>query len=147
MTPIDLIASQLDWADNNICNNIDFIPEDKMNWKPAPKAKSPLEIIAHMAKTLAMMTAGVSGQAKKDVPNVQTREEAKQLVSNMIENHVSVIKNLSDEQLNETAHLEIGDFPMQMAIGMPVIETINHHGQLTYIQTLLGDDESHLLLK
>ena len=147
MTPIDLIASQLDWANKNICHNIDFIPEDKFNWKPAPTSKSPLEIVKHMTGTLNMMTAGVTGEPKKDLPNVTNREESKQLINEMIQNHVSKIRGLSDAQMQETAHLEIGDFPMAMAVGMPVIECINHHGQFTYIETLLGDDESHLLLK
>ena len=147
MTPIDLIASYLDWANKNICHNLDFIPEDKMNWKPEPTAKSPLEIIEHMTGTLNMMTSGVSGQPKKELPDVTNRQQAKDLVNQMIQDHVTVIRGLSDAQMQETAHLAIGDFPMAVAVGMPVIETINHHGQLTYIETLLGDDESHLLLK
>ena len=147
MTPIDLIASQLDWANKNICNNIDFIPEDKFGWKPAPTSKSPLEIVKHMTGTLNMMTSGVTGEAKKELPNVATREESKQLINQMIQNHVAKIRALSDEQMQGTAHLEIGDFPMSQAVGLPVIECINHHGQFTYIETLLGDDESHLLLK
>ena len=147
MTPIDLIASQLDWANKNICNNIDFIPEDKFTWKPAPTAKSPLEIVKHMTSTLNMMTSGVTGEPKKELPAVATREESKQLINQMIQDHVTKIRGLSDAQMQETAHLEIGDFPMSMAVGMPVIECINHHGQFTYIETLMGDDESHLLLK
>ena len=147
MTPIDVIASQLDWANKNICNNLDFIPEDKFTWKPAPTAKSPLEIVEHMTETLNMMTSGVTGEPKKELPTVTTRAGAKQLISEMINDHVSKIRGLSDAQMQETAHLEIGDFPMSMAVGMPVIECINHHGQFTYIETLMGDNESHLLLK
>ncbi len=147
MTPIDLISAQLDWANKNICNNIDFIPEDKFNWKPAPTSKSPLEIVEHMTGTLNMMTSGIFDEPKQDLPAVSNREESKQLINQMIQNYVAKMRALSDEQMQATAHLEIGDFPMQMAVGMPVIECINHHGQFTYIETLLGDDESHLLLK
>ena len=147
MTPIDVIASQLDWANKNICNNIDFIPEDKFGWKPAPTAKSPLEIVKHMTGTLNMMTSGVTGEPKKELPPVTNRAESKQLINEMINDHVGKIRGFSDEKMKETAHLEIGDFPMGMAVGMPVIECINHHGQLTYIETLMGDNESHLLLK
>ena len=126
MTPIDLIASQLDWSNKNICHNLDFIPDDKMNWKPQPTAKSPLEIVTHMTDTLNMMTSGVSGEAKKNLPGVTNRDEAKALVNEMIQDHVTTIRGLSDAQMQQTAHLAIGDFPMQMAVGMPVIETINH---------------------
>ena len=147
MTPIELIAGQLNWANKNICNNIDFIPEDKMNWKPEPKAKSPLEIVEHMTGTLAMMTGGLKGEAAKELPTPGTRDEAKKLVSQVIQDHVAYIKTLSDEQLAGTTNFEnLGEFPTTMAAALPVIETINHHGQLTYIQTLMGDDESHLIL-
>ena len=147
MTPIDVIASQLDWAHKNILNNIDFIPEDKFDWKPAPTAKSPLEIVKHMTETLNMMTAGVFGEPKKELPEVTNRAQSKQLISEMIETYVTKMRALSDAQMQGTAHLEIGDFPMSAAVGLPVVECINHHGQFTYIETLLGDDESHLLLK
>lgn len=147
MTPTDIIANHLDWANKNICHNLDFIPDDKMDWKPEPKAKSPLEIVNHMNNTLAMMTAGVTGQPKASLPAVTSKSEAKAQIDQMIQNHIAAMRGLSDEQMKQTAHLEIGDFPMEAAVGMPVIECINHHGQLTYIQTLLGDDESHLLLK
>ena len=147
MTSVETVSALLDWANKNITNNLDFLPDDKLTWKPQPTSKSPLEIVNHMAGTLAMMTAGVTGEPKQDLPEATTRDEAKSLVSQVINTHVAAIKKLSDEQMKETAHLEIGDFPMGMAIAMPVIETVNHHGQLTYIETLLGDDESHLLLK
>ena len=65
MTPIELIAGQLGWANANICNNIDFIPDDKLNWKPAPTSKSPLEIVEHMTGTLNMMTSGLKGEPEK----------------------------------------------------------------------------------
>ena len=144
MTPIELICGQLDWANKNICNNIDFLPEDKMNWKPEPTAKSPLEIIHHMTDTLDMMTSAITGQKKTFTPATNGKE-AKRLVDQAISHHVSVIKALTPEQLEQTVELPIGEFPMTMAAALPVTETINHHGQLTYIQTLMGDDESHLV--
>ena len=147
MTPIELIAGQLDWANKNICNNIDFIPDDKMNWKPAPTSKSPLEIVEHMTGTLNTMTSGLKGEPEKNLQTATTKAEAKALINQMITDHVSYIKTLSDEQLaGTTTYEKLGEFPTIMAAGLPVIECINHHGQFTYVETLLGDDESHLIL-
>ena len=147
MTPIELIAGQLDWANKNICNNIDFMPDDKMDWKPEPTSKSPLEIVAHMTGTVNTMTSGLKGESPKELPKSATKAEAKQLVNQVIQDHVAFIKTLSDEQLAGKVELpKLGEFPMIMAAGLPVVECINHHGQLTYIETLLGDEESHLLL-
>lgn len=147
MTPIELIAGQLDWANKNICNNIDFIPDDKLAWKPEPTSKSPLEIVKHMTGTVNMMTSGIKGEAEKELPDVATKAEAKQLVNQVIQDHVAFIKTLSDEQLAGKVTVgQLGEFPMTMAAALPVIECVNHHGQFTYIETLLGDDESHLIL-
>ena len=147
MTPIDLTAALLDWANKNICNNIDFMPDDKMSWKPEPTSKSPYEIIGHMVNTVETMTTGIKGTDKRDLPTPTSKDQAKSLVNEVIQNHVSCIKSLSDEQLKGKVTLgPLGEFPMTMAAGLPVVECINHHGQLTYIETLLGDEESHLIL-
>ncbi len=145
MTPIELICAQLDWANKNICHNLDFLPEDKLNWKPQPSAKSPLEIVHHMTDTINMMTSGITGE-KKILTPATNATEAKRLVDQAISHHQNVIKALTPEQLEQTATLPIGEFSMIAAAALPVTESINHHGQFTYIQTLLGDDESHLLL-
>ena len=39
-TPLELAAGQITWAHKNINNNLDFVPDDKLNWKPAPSSKS-----------------------------------------------------------------------------------------------------------
>ena len=76
-----------------------------------------------------------------------TKADAKALINQLISDHVAYIKTLTDEQLAGTTKFEkLGEFPTIMAAGLPVIECINHHGQFTYIETLLGDDESHLIL-
>ena len=147
MTSIELTGALLDWANKNICNNIDFMPDDRMSWKPEPGAKSPYEIIGHMTNTVEMMTSGLKQHAKRELPDPTSKEQAKQMVNEVIQNHVAFIKTLSDEQLAGKVNLgPLGEFPMAMATALPVVECINHHGQLTYIQTLLGDEESHLIL-
>ena len=36
-----------------------------------------------------------------------------------------------------------GSFPFARAVSFPVIDAIHHHGQIAYIQSLLGDAETH----
>jgi len=40
----------------------------------------------------------------------------------------------------------LGELPVALIAGLPVVELINHHGQITFIQELLGDGESHLII-
>lgn len=145
-TPVDLIAAQLDWAHRNIKNNLDFLPAEKINWKPAPEAKSVLEIINHATSTVHMFTHALTGSEKHDLPPATNLAEAKQLVTRVIEAHLAAAKALTPADMEEVVALPVGNLPKGIVAGLPVVELINHHGQITYIQTLLGDAESHLLV-
>ncbi|RYX81719.1 DinB family protein [bacterium] len=145
-TPLELIAGQLDWANTNINNNLDFIPDDKLDWKPAPEAKSVLEIINHAAATVNMFTLVAAGKPQTQLVPVTNREDAKALVTQIVGAHKEAIKNLDPSELGKMVELPIGPAPLSMVAGIPVVELVNHHGQITYIQTLLGDTQSHLVL-
>ncbi len=145
-TPLELINFQLDWAHKNINNNLDFVPDDKLSWKPAPEAKSVLEIINHAAGTVHMFTHAITGSHQHELPPVTDREQAKALVTQVVTAHQNAIKEIPPSDMERVLSLPIGDLPVAVVAGLPVVELVNHHGQITYIQELLGDSESHLLL-
>ncbi len=145
-TPLEQVAAQLDWAHKNINNNLDFVPEDKLNWKPAPEAKSVLEIINHATGTVHMFTHVLTGSHQHELQPATNRDEAKALLTQVVQAHQTTIAALTPTQLEEMVETPVGQLPKAIAASLPVVELINHHGQLTYIQTLLGDGESHLLL-
>lgn len=145
-TPLELIASQLDWAHKNINNNLDFFAEDKLAWKPAPEAKSVLEIINHAAGTVHSFTSAIAGQTKTELPLATDREGAKALVTQVISAHQKTLQALTPEAMEQTVTTPVGELPKGLAAGLPVVEMVNHHGQITYIQSLMGDIESHLII-
>lgn len=145
-TPPELIASQLNWAQANINNNLDFIPDDKLNWKPAPEAKSIIEIINHATGTVNMFTSLLQG-TKTELSPVTDCETAKAQVTNVIQAHQSAVAALPPSEGEQLVSTPLGDLPKGLIAALPVVELINHHGQITYIQTLLGDPESHLIIK
>lgn len=145
-TPLELIAGQIDWAHKNINNNLDFVPEDKLGWKPAPEAKSVLEIINHATNTVHTFTHSITGSHKHDLPPATNREEAKALITRVVQAHQSAVSALAPSDLEQMVSTPVGDLPKGFAAGLPVVELINHHGQITYIQSLLGDSESHLII-
>lgn len=146
-TPLEQIAAQLNWARLNINNNLDFIPEDKLDWKPAPESKSVLEIINHASNTVNFMTTAIQGGEKSELTPATNREEAKKLLTQVIEAHLKLVGSLQPSDLEKPITLPFGEFPAGFVAGLPVVECINHHGQITYIQSLLGDTESHLLMQ
>jgi uncharacterized damage-inducible protein DinB len=124
MNPTDIYATQLDWARKNINHNLDFIPDDKLNWKPAPAAKSPMEIVAHMTQTIHMFTSALGDGGGSEVGTASNREEAKALISKVVDAHIAKIKSLTPQQMEENVTLPIGEFPKSFIAGAPVIEII-----------------------
>lgn len=144
-TPLELIDSQLDWVQKNINNNLDSLPADKFEWKPAPTAKSVLEIINHATGTVHMFTSAVAGREKTDLPPVTSIAEAKARITQVVQAHRDLLKSLTPAECAQPVQMPMGEMPKGVAAGLPVVELINHHGQITYIETLLGDEESHLV--
>ena len=145
-TPPELIAGQIDWAHKNINNNLDFVPDDKLNWKPAPEAKSVLEIINHATNTVHTFTHAITGSHKHELQPATNRDEAKALLTRVVQAHLTALGALTPDEGQQMVETPVGALPKAFAAGLPVVELINHHGQITYIQTLLGDTESHLII-
>lgn len=144
MNNIDQLIGMMDWAAKNVNHNLDFVPDDKFDWKPAPEAKNVMDIAHEIAlSTDSIANFLATGEYQKNVARPDTRDQAKAAITTAAETYGKALRNLTAEQLAGTAHFPWGDLPMGEAIGMPVIEILHHHGQIAYIQTLLGDTDSH----
>ncbi len=147
MEMAEILTGQMKFAVNNFCNNLDFIPDDKLNWKPAPTANSALEIANHLSNALYGIPHLLGGdETSAQWTPATNREEAKTLLQKGADNYIAQLQKLTPQDLARTVTLPLGELPLPVAAGIPVVEMINHHGQITYIQTLLGDTESHLLI-
>jgi uncharacterized damage-inducible protein DinB len=135
----------MDWAGRNIIYNLNFVPEDKLNWKPEPMANSVLEIVNHSVSVISRITARLqSGNPPAQFEPATTRTEAKTAIAQCIRDYIVVLHELTPDDLNRKVQMPWGEVPLANAAMVAVVDTINHHGQITYIQTLLGDTESHL---
>lgn len=146
MENLEFIAGTLVWAGKNTAYNLDFIPDDKLSWKPSPDANSALEIAQHVVMALTMLRAGIVGETGEvaPAPVPASRDEAKQQIVGAAEACAVTIRNLTPEDFNRTVSFPNGvEFPMQRAVGVPLIDLVHHHGQVAYLQTILGDKESH----
>ncbi|HEU4753027.1 MAG TPA: DinB family protein [Armatimonadota bacterium] len=145
MHPFEGLAGQAAWAGKNTAYNLQFIPEEKLAWKPAPTANSALEIINHVAGFTLGMTKVLQGETWSDpqfAPATNLRE-AQDLITSAADGYAAALRQVPVERLAETVHLSWAPFPMVRAAAMPVVDLIHHHGQIAYIQALLGDPEMH----
>ncbi len=121
--------------------NLDFIPEDKMQWKPAPEAKSALEIVNHLAEFLDSVSRRL-GSPEAVFSPATNRDEAKRMLSQICERYAAIVRAASPTVLDEKFR---DDMPLTVGwmITASTLDTIHHAGQIIYIQTLLGDNEIH----
>lgn len=141
---LETLTGQMDWAARNIIYNLNFVAEDKLTWKPAPTANSVLEIVNHSASVIARITVRLQGSGDADVVPATTREEAKAVIGQSARDFIATLHELTPDDLNRKVQMPWGEMPLAGAAMVAVVDTINHHGQITYIQTLLGDTQSHL---
>ena len=130
----------------NIAYNLKFIPDDKLNWRPAPEAKTALEICQEVVNvfdgiTKALQT-GQSAPVKSE--NVfATREEAQAELERASQAYAAFLGGLQPSDLEGTIDMPMGPWPRARFASIAVIDAVHHHGQIAYIQTLLGDKDSH----
>lgn len=145
MSALETLAGQATFAGHNMAYNFDFIPEDKFDWKPAPEADSALAIANHVAQPLSgMLSMLENGKFKPEFTPATNREEAKQLVIRLSDAYAAKLRSLSPQDTEGTVQMPFGgEWPKMRALSVPVIDLIHHHGQIAYIQMLLGDTVSH----
>lgn len=148
---VETLAGQIEWAAKNFAYNLDFIPDDKLNWKPAASANSALEVAGHVVMALNGLKGMIEGVLKGDAkpefgheaPNFSSRDDAKAAVISAGESYAQTLRAIPENELNKQVEMPFGKFPLAFIAGMGTTDTIHHHGQIAYIQTLLGDTESH----
>lgn len=143
MHPLQLLSDTVAWAGKNLAYNLNSIPDDKLGWKPAPDAKSALEIASEVAGALGNFTAMLNKQAPGETPVYSTREAAQQGVEKASDDYAQLLLSMGDNDMTGDITLPFGTIPKSRAICLPVVETVHHHGQIAYIQTLLGDTQTH----
>lgn len=143
--PLEGLAKQVVFFSLNLGHNLDFIPDDKLDWKPAPTANSAMEVVRHLlgaqGRLRAMLTGGNPDDAQIATP--QTRDEAKQALAESSDAYAAALRAVDPTTLGDKITTHRGDMPKSFVSSMAVADTIHHHGQIAYIQTLLGDTESH----
>jgi hypothetical protein len=145
MSPLEPLTGLAEWAARNFAYNLDHIPADKLAWKPAPSAKSALEVTNHLVGAIKALTSAVSGAGftPPQFPPATTAAAARELLTSATKEYVAALRGLKAEELGKSVTLPFATMPLGRVATIPLIELINHHGQITYIQTLLGDNEDH----
>jgi hypothetical protein len=145
MGPVSVLSAMVRRVGRNVAYNLNCFPADKLDWKPAPEAKSALEIVNHVSYYLAGMgpALGGSGWSEPQITPARTAEEAGRLIIRSADSFADALEGLTGEDLHRQVQMPFGSFPAVQVATMGSVELAHHHGQVCYIQTLLGDTEDH----
>ncbi|BDI32158.1 hypothetical protein CCAX7_42090 [Capsulimonas corticalis] len=139
-----------------LLRNLAKIPDDRLNWSPAPTARTPLQLVAHCAFSLgfihtmlngtpypAKTTALADAEFLEMEREITTREQALSLWENRFHQYLSFLISLQPDQMDTLVRLPfaMGELPMHFMAGIGAVHTREHVAQLEHLQTIYGDRE------
>ena len=144
---VDPILAELDQEAEATKRLLDIVPEDKLSWRPHPKAMSLGQLALHIAKTqggVAEATVNNTAEASDfNHPEAQTREEILTAFTEGLKKAKEIVSATGDERALAEWKLVDGD---KVILAMPRIafwrtvmlnHVYHHRGQLsTYLRQL-----------
>ena len=144
-------------AMDRFLHDLNFVPADKLTWRPTPTAKSALEIAAHCAgysgAFASIIRAGKfpsSGEefrstVQSAIESITTLEQAEMMLRKGIADTIAALDTVKPEQIGATVDAPaLGRTPFKFFLTLPAMHLENHDGQIDYLQTCWGDLEVHL---
>lgn len=133
------------------------VPDDRINWSPAPAARTPIQQVAHCAITVLSVMAWIRGEPfdfsemslidakwRQEESTFTTREAVQRLLDENVATYETWMSSLTAEQAASTIVTNIGEFKMADAITFNADHIRRHTSQIHYIQTCYGDLDYHL---
>lgn len=147
MEDLKTAAWMLRYGARSLAHNLRFIPADKATWKPEPGAKSALEVATEVVRAMRMYQPIFAGpefpETWPKAPLPTTLEEVTVLLLETAEEYAAALEAAGPE-LDRPQPMPFGGvFVARRAVCFPLMDLFNHHGQVAYIQSLLGDTETH----
>ena len=133
-------------------------PDDRINWSPSPTARTPIQLVAHCARSISgiqgMLTGDpfpYAGIAEFDAAlrtaerEFTTREQVLGLLEQTGAEYLAWLDTLTPEQFASTVQTPFGmTVPMAVGITFAAYHTLGHIAQMDYIQTIYGDQDWHM---
>jgi hypothetical protein len=147
MDDVKSAAWMLRYGARSLIHNLQFIPEERARWKPEPGAKSPLEIATEVLRGMRMYQPLLEGpeypKTWPEVPKPETLQETAKLIAAAVEEYAAALEAAGPE-LDRPQPMPFGGvFRAYRAVCFPLFDLFHHHGQICYLQSLLGDTETH----
>lgn len=146
MADLKVVARLARWAASSMASNLAHLPEDKLDWKPTEASKSALEVVGEVVQVMKMtLPAFDGGELDFQLPRATPSNlaEAQQWLLETSEQYAARLEAAGPE-LERTLESPFGPFWGPVSVTFGLVDMLHHHGQITYLQSLLGDAENHM---
>ncbi len=157
MSPAVAEASgKFERAKSRLLKLLEKTPEDRVNWSPAPTARTPVELVAHAGLSIHSIHNSLMGEsmnftstddfdakAREFEKGYTSRDEVVEYFTGTCTAYETWLNGLTDDFLGTMWNSPFGEFPMAMSIQFPALHTEGHVAQLEYLQTTYGDRVWH----
>jgi hypothetical protein len=146
MAELKALARLVRWAAGSMAFNLGKIPADKLDWKPTETSKSALEItdeVIFVMKSSMPVFQGGNLDFQAERPKSSGLDEARQRLAESAE-ALAVALEAAGPELERALDTPMGPLWGSYAVSFGLVDLLHHHGQITYIQSLLGDAENHM---
>lgn len=139
--------------------NFSHVPDDKLNWKVTPTAKTPLRIAAHTALYMGRFASMIHARSTPVVENIEewvaknnaeemaitTREQVEQAFRKGTEEVIAALDSLTPEETEMIIDSGQGwTMPMTFLMNLPGWHATLHMGQIDFLQTCWDDQEIYV---
>jgi uncharacterized protein YndB with AHSA1/START domain len=126
-----------------------FVPDDKLDYRPAESCKTPVRLAAHVAASNRHFASVLRGdpQEHSDLPAIFAALEAEETKYSTKEAALAFLADSNKEVLDAFDRISIDALAsnpqLQFYVGLPAYHIANHAAQIDYIQTTWGDLNNH----
>lgn len=156
-----LIASCKEGAEHGMVHFLkvfSFVPDDKLQWAPAPTAKNAIQIAAHTAiyaGTFASMIRERRLPFGDEIPEfvasiraaaeaLTSRADIDRLFRKGTVEVLAALDTLTPEAIGTQLDSGLGwTMPMTFLMNLPRVHAMGHAAQIDYLQTCWGDQDVH----
>jgi hypothetical protein len=144
-------------ARDRVKRALETTPDDRINWSPAPSARTPIHQVVHSALAIDGMRQWFSGTpfpfaniteldeySRNEEVKFSSRDEALRLFDKNSDEFTAWLDSLTPEQLQSEVNTPGGSVPLAYAITFPADHCRSHAAQMEYIQTAYGDRDWHM---
>lgn len=155
MSKLEPAARVVRWGVESMAFNLGQLPEDKLSWKPNPESKSALEVTGEVLGVMRMMTglittgsfqrpdgAEATTSGPIDYPTPSGLKDAQRQLAETGEAFAAALEKAGPE-LDGPVETPFGTMLGSRVVLWGMIDLVHHHGQISYLQSLLGDKEMH----